>query len=113
MVASGGSEPILGTFTTGAQVQEYIRKNGVEIVDLRFIDLLGTVQHFSIPSAELSDSMFDWGTGFDGSSIRGFQTIDESDMLVVPDPRAAFMDPTLKHKTMAIMCDIRDPILGR
>ena len=53
MVASGGSEPILGTFTTGAQVQEYIRQNGVVIVDLRFIDLLGTVQHFSIPSAEL------------------------------------------------------------
>ena len=112
MVSSGGSEPILGTFTTGAQVQEYIRQNRVEIVDLRFIDLLGTVQHFSIPSAELNDSMFDWGTGFDGSSIRGFQTIDESDMLVVPDPRAAFMDPTLKHKTMAIMCDIRDPMNG-
>ena len=61
MVGSGGTQPILGTFTTGAQVQEYIRQNDIGIVDLRFVDLLGTVQHFSIPSAELNDSIFEWG----------------------------------------------------
>ena len=112
MVGSGGMQPILGTLTSGAEVQEFIRQNGVEIVDLRFVDLLGTVQHFSIPPAEMSDAVFEWGTGFDGSSIRGFQTIDESDMLIVPDPASAYVDPTLKHKTLAIMCDIRDPMTG-
>ena len=83
------------------------------MVDLRFTDLLGTSQHFTIPAALLDEAMFANGTGFDGSSIRGFQTIDESDMLVVPDPAGAFVDPVLEVPTLAVICDIRDPVTGQ
>ncbi|MDA1096227.1 MAG: glutamine synthetase, partial [Chloroflexi bacterium] len=68
MVANKGEKPVLGTFSEPKEVLEYIRRTGVEMVDLRFVDLIGTVQHFTIPSAEFNQSMFDWGTGFDGSS---------------------------------------------
>ena len=93
---------ILGKFQTGKEVIKYVKDNGILIVDLRFIDLIGTVQHFSIPAAELNDSVFKLGTGFDGSSIRGFQEINESDMLIVPDPTTAFVDPFLKHPTLVL-----------
>ncbi len=106
------NEPILGRFSAGGGVIEYVRTNNVPIVDFRFTDLLGTSQHFSIPAKLLDTNMFEKGTGFDGSSIRGFQTIDESDMLIVPDPSAAFMDPVLEVPTLAIICDVRDPITG-
>lgn len=105
-------DTILGKFQTGKEVIKYVKDNGILIVDLRFIDLIGTVQHFSIPAAELKDSVFSLGTGFDGSSIRGFQEINESDMLIVPDPTTAFVDPVLKHPTLVLMCDIKDPITG-
>ena len=86
--------------------------NDIKMVDLRFTDLLGTTQHFTIPAALLDEGMFRNGTGFDGSSIRGFQTIDESDMLVVPDPAGAYVDPLLQVSTLAVICDIRDPVTG-
>ena len=69
------------------------KEAGTEIVDFRFCDLPGLMQHFSVPMAELSESVFEEGIGFDGSSIRGFQEIQESDMLLVPDPDTAYMDP--------------------
>ena len=103
---------ILGKLHTGREVIDYVNNNGILIVDLRFIDLIGTVQHFSIPASELTDSIFELGTGFDGSSVRGFQAINESDMLIVPDPETAFVDPVLEHPTLALMCDIKDPITG-
>ena len=103
---------ILGKLHTGKEVIDYVNNNGILIVDLRFIDLIGTVQHFSIPASELTDSIFELGTGFDGSSVRGFQAINESDMLIVPDPETAFLDPVLEHPTLALMCDIKDPITG-
>ncbi len=75
------------------QVLELAKKSGAKIVDLRFIDVPGLWQHFSIPAEDLCEDLFEEGIGFDGSSIRGFQTIDESDMLLVPDPDSAVMDP--------------------
>jgi len=71
---------------------EMAKKNKVEIVDLKFIDFPGLWQHFSIPAAELSAELFEEGLGFDGSSIRGFQSINESDMILLPDADTAMMD---------------------
>ena len=84
-----------------------------KIVDLRFTDLPGTWQHFSIPARQLSEELFDEGLGFDGSSIRGFQAIQESDMLLKPDPDTAFRDPVLEVPTLALICDIYDPVTGQ
>jgi glutamine synthetase len=83
-----------------------------QMVDYRFIDLFGTWQHFSSPTRELTDEIFEEGIGFDGSSIRGFQEIHESDMLLMPDPTTAFIDPVLEVPTLAIICDVYDPISG-
>ncbi len=85
-------------------------KKDVKIIDFRFTDLIGTWQHFSIPARELEESLFEEGIGFDGSSIRGFQAIQESDMLLMPDPDTAFIDPILEVPTLAIICDVYDPI---
>jgi glutamine synthetase len=82
----------------------------VQMVDLRFTDLPGTWQHFSMPARELTEELFDEGIGFDGSSIRGFQEIHESDMLLLPDPDTAFMDQVLEVSTLVISCDIYDPV---
>ncbi|MBM3187510.1 MAG: type I glutamate--ammonia ligase [Chloroflexi bacterium] len=82
----------------------------VEMVDLRFTDLLGIWHHFSIPREELSEDLFEDGIGFDGSSIRGFQEIHESDMILIPDPETAFLDPVLQVPTMDMICDIYDPV---
>ena len=71
----------------------------VEMVDMRFTDLLGMWHHFTLPARELSERLFEEGMGFDGSSIRAFQEIHESDMILVPDPTTAFVDPVLKVPT--------------
>ena len=75
-----------------------LKDEGVEIVDLRFCDLPGLWQHFSIPAHELTEDVFEEGLGFDGSSIRGFQEIQESDMLLIPDPDTAVIDPFRVHR---------------
>jgi glutamine synthetase len=82
----------------------------VQMVDLRFTDLLGMWHHFSIPARELTEALFEEGIGFDGSSIRAFQEIHESDMILIPDPGSAFMDPIFEIPTMNIICDIYDPV---
>ena len=74
-------------------VMALIKERGITMVDLRFMDLPGLWQHLTIPAAAFSESAFDEGLGFDGSSIRGWRSIHESDMLVVPDPATAFVDP--------------------
>ena len=89
------------------------RAKGAKIVDLRFIDLPGLWQHFSIPVGELTEELFAEGIGFDGSSIRGFQTIDESDMLLMPDPDTAAMDPFTADPTMVLICNVKDPVTGQ
>lgn len=98
---------------TPKEVIEFAKKNKVEIVDLRFVDVPGLWQHFSISTAELTEDLFAEGIGFDGSSIRGFQSIDESDMLLVPDPATAFLDPFTDLPTLNLICDVRDPLTGK
>jgi glutamine synthetase len=97
---------------TAKEVLDLAKKNKVEIVDLKFVDVPGLWQHFSIPAAELTSELFDEGIGFDGSSIRGFQTIDESDMLLFPDPDSVFLDPFTEHPTLSLICNVKDPITG-
>ena len=82
----------------------------VKMVDFRFTDLPGVWQHFSVPAKELTAETFEEGVGFDGSSIRGFKEIHESDMLLMLDAETAFIDPVLEVPTLAIVCDVYDPI---
>ena len=96
--------------TKPAEVIERARRAGIQVVDVRFVDLPGTWQHFSLPLDELDESSFSEGLGFDGSSIRGFQAINESDMLLLPDPETATIDPCLRIPTLFLICDIVDPI---
>ena len=100
----------MSEFKTGRDVIEYARAKGAVMVDLRFIDLPGVWQHTSVPINQLTDSSFEDGFGFDGSSIRGYQPINASDMLIIPDFRTAKMDPYTKHPTLVLVCDIVDPI---
>ena len=95
---------------TPSDVVALAKEEGVQIVDFKFMDLPGMWQHFSIPATELEEDMFDEGLGFDGSSIRGFQAINESDMLLFPDPDTAIVDPVCKIRTLSIICNIKDPI---
>ena len=95
-----------------ADVIKKAKDAGVQVVDVRFCDLPGTWQHFSIPIGHLTEDVFSEGLGFDGSSIRGFQAINESDMLLMPDTASAFVDPCLKVPTLALICDIVDPTTG-
>ncbi len=90
-------------------VLSFARDQGAKFVDLRFVDLLGVWQHFSIPVGQLNEGVFEEGIGFDGSSIRGFQRIHESDMLLRPDPASAFIDPILEVPTLVMTCDVIDP----
>ncbi|HEY4047699.1 MAG TPA: type I glutamate--ammonia ligase [Acidobacteriaceae bacterium] len=93
-----------------ADVLQLAKDSGVKMVDLRFVDLPGVWQHFSIPVEDLTNDLFEEGIGFDGSSIRGFQLIHESDMLLVPDPETACVDPMLEISTLSLICDVLDPI---
>jgi len=95
---------------TSKEVLDLTIQNEVRIVDVRFVDLPGTWQHFSMPTSAFTEETFEDGIGFDGSSIRGFQKINESDMLLIPDPDTAFMDPFTEETQMNIICNIEDPI---
>jgi glutamine synthetase len=90
-----------------------IKDNKVQMIDLRFADLPGLWQHFSVPPSAVDGDALTEGIGFDGSSIRGFQEIQESDMLVVADPATAFFDPYSTSTTLVLICNIRDPITGQ
>src|SRR5436309_14846898 len=91
------------------EVLEFAKERGAKMVDLKFVDVPGTWQHFSIPLRELTEETFVEGKAFDGSSVRGFQTIDESDMLVIPDPTTAIMDPFTAVPTLSLVCNIAHP----
>ena len=95
---------------TPKEVLDMAKENGAKVVDLRFMDYPGLWQHFSVPIRELEESSFEDGFGFDGSSIRGWQPIHASDMLVVPDPATAKMDPFYAAPTLALICNIFDPV---
>jgi glutamine synthetase len=96
-------------FKNAAEAIKYIRENDIEFVDVRFMDLPGVMQHFNIPAKAFNDSVFEDGLMFDGSSIRGFQAIHESDMKLMPDVTTAFVDPFREAKTLAMNFSIRDP----
>src|ERR1019366_1660672 len=96
--------------TSAKEVIEMARVAGVQVVDYKFMDLPGTLQHISYHIDGLKESVFEDGIGFDGSSIRGFQAINESDMLLIPDPETAVIDPCCKTPTLSMFCNIEDPI---
>jgi glutamine synthetase len=99
--------------TTAEDVLSSIKSKDIRMIDLRFTDLPGTWQHFSVPPSAVDEDTMNDGIGFDGSSIRGFQEIQESDMLVVPDPTTAFVDPFTTAATLVLICNIRDPVTGQ
>jgi len=98
------------TSMTPKEVLALCREKDVRAVDLRFMDFPGLWQHFTIPVNKLVEDVFEDGLGFDGSSIRGWQAINESDMLVVPQPETAFLDPFTELPTLVMICNIQDPI---
>jgi glutamine synthetase len=98
------------TLPTPKEVQDLIKQHDIKIIDLKFNDLPGIWQHFSIPVEELEHGIWEDGVGFDGSSIRGFQKIQESDMNLFLDPASAVLDPACKIPTLSIICDIFDPL---
>src|SRR5215467_16351308 len=89
---------------------EWSRETSAAMVDLKFCDLLGTWQHVTLPIGSFDESAFDEGLGFDGSSIRGWQGISESDMLLMPDPASAIIDPFTEAPTLSLVCEIADPV---
>jgi len=95
---------------TPKEVLALIREKEVKAVDLRFMDFPGLWQHFSIPAGALNEATFEEGLGFDGSSIRGWMAINESDMLVLPQPDTAFLDPFCRDTTLSMICNIQDPL---
>jgi len=101
---------------TPKEIQQFVKANNVQIVDLKFVDLPGTWQHFSIHVNEIDGhddvnaGVWRDGLGFDGSSIRGFQKIQESDMILIPDPATAVLDPFTAVPTLSLVCDVHDPI---
>jgi glutamine synthetase len=103
----------MGTPKTPKDVLAMLKAEKIEVVDFRFIDFLGTWQHFSYPTVEVDESVFEKGLGFDASSIRGWQAINESDMLIKPVPQTAFIDPFFTAKTLVLICDIADPVTGK
>src|SRR6266511_2674730 len=99
-----------GIAMTPAAVLKLVKDKKIQFIDLRFMDFPGLWQHTTVPISELTLDSFSHGFGFDGSSIRGWQAINESDMLLVPVPETAKVDPFLQHTTLSIICDVRDPI---
>lgn len=95
---------------TPADVLKFAQEEGVTAVDFKFVDLPGLWHHYTIPLNQLDESVFENGIGFDGSSIRGFQRIEESDMILMPDPTSAKIDPIPQAKTLSLICNVADPV---
>src|SRR6266704_127622 len=92
------------------RVFKMLKDHGVKMIDFKFMDFPGQWQHFSVPVVQLKEDSFEEGFGFDGSSIRGRKAINESDMLIIPDPPTAFIDQFIEVKTLSLTCDVYDPI---
>ncbi len=93
-----------------ADVKKFAEDNNARILDLKFMDFPGMWQHFSTPISTFTEDLLEEGFGFDGSSIRGWQAINESDMLVIPDLSTAVIDPFMKPATLSLICDVYDPL---
>mgnify|MGYP001298146466 CR=1 FL=1 len=96
--------------STPKDLMSEIKDMDIKMVDMRFTDIPGTTQHFTIPIKFLDEDIFSDGLGFDGSSVRGFQEIQNSDMIVLPDVNSAYIDPFYSEKTLALHCNIKDPV---
>jgi glutamine synthetase len=105
--------PNIERFSTPEAVIEFARRTDLKIVDYKFTDLLGRWHHFSMPVYQMDTEAFSEGLGFDGSSIRAFQSIHESDMLLFPDPLTAIVDPVAEVPTLSVICNIGDPVTGK
>ena len=99
-------------FGSADEILKFITGENVQFVDVRFCDLPGTMQHFTVPAESFGEKVFTEGLMFDGSSIRGFQQIHESDMLLLPDPSTAVLDPFRTHKTLNLTFFVHDPLTG-
>ncbi len=95
---------------TPKEVLAFAKENDVQMVDFKFLDFIGIWQHFTVPISEFEEETFEEGVGFDGSSIRGWQPIHNSDMLLMPDPETAKIDPFVQASTLSLICNIIDPI---
>jgi glutamine synthetase len=105
--------PDIERCSTPKEVLAYAKKRKISMVDVKFTDLMGRWHHFSMPIQYLDESIFEEGLGFDGSSIRAFQDIQESDMILYPDPASAIIDPAMTIPTLSIVCNINDPTTGK
>src|SRR5690348_13830150 len=94
---------------TPREVLKFAEEQGVRMVDFKFTDVPGTWQHFTVPISAFDEGAFEEGVGFDGSSIRGFQEINESDMLLMPDADTAILDPFTAVPTLSLICDVAQP----
>lgn len=101
-----------GEMSSPKEVLDLIKREDVKFVDLRFMDFPGIAQHFTVPASQIDEDSFSEGLGFDGSSIRGWQAINESDMIVKPVAESGYIDPFMAHKTLVMICNIGDPISG-
>jgi glutamine synthetase len=99
-------------FSSAEELLAYVKNEGVEIVDVRFCDLPGIMQHFTVPVSSFGPEVFEDGLAFDGSSVRGFQQIHESDMKLLPDPTSAYIDEFRTAKTLVINFFVHDPLTG-
>jgi glutamine synthetase len=102
----------MSAFNSPEDVLKFIKDESIQMVDLRFTDFLGSWQHFTVSAKSFDADSFSVGFGFDGSSIRGWQAINESDMLMKPIAKTAFVDPFTAHPTLIILCDVSDPVTG-
>jgi len=97
------------SFSPAQNVLTFIKANKIQFIDFKFMDFPGSWQHFTVPSNQLTSDSFDDGFGFDGSSIRGWKNISESDMLIIPDPETMFVDPFISAPTISLICDVYEP----
>ena len=95
---------------SAAALLKWAAEKEIAELDVRFVDIRGIPQHFSMPMSMVDEDMFEEGLGFDGSSVRGFQTINVSDMILIPDISTAYIDPFFAKPTLALICDVYDPI---
>jgi glutamine synthetase len=98
------------TRISARDVVQRIKDDGIRFLDLKFVDLFGTLQHLTVPAEVVDEGSFEKGFSFDGSSVKGFQKISESDMLLIPDPNSVFLDPFFDDPALSVFCDISDPI---
>src|SRR5215217_7389057 len=99
-------------FSSAEELLAYVKDEGVAFIDVRFCDLPGIMQHFTVPVSSFGPEVFEDGLQFDGSSIRGFQQIHESDMSLLPDPTTAYVDPFRRDKTLIVNFFVHDPLTG-